>query len=179
MQEALPTKTLHWPLLGLAALFLFSGARKVARAVPRWWPEAMPYAMSRAWEANAPAWVRPIIYRAANATGVPAALLAALVRTESAWQPKVVSSAGAIGLAQLMPATAQQLGVTDPFDPEQNVMGGARYLREQLERFGSVKLALAAYNAGPHRVVQYGGIPPFKETQAYVKKIWDRFTGAV
>jgi soluble lytic murein transglycosylase-like protein len=104
---------------------------------------------------------------------VPAALIAALIRTESAWQPYVVSKAGAIGLAQLMPATAAQLGV-DPWDPAANVLGGARYLREQLDTFDDVAFALAAYNAGPHRVRQYGGIPPYAETQAYVARILER-----
>ncbi len=84
-----------------------------------------------------------------------------------------MSHAGAIGLAQLMPNTAAQLGV-DPYQPAENVKGGARYLREQLDAFDSVRLALAAYNAGPHRVRQFGGIPPFRETRAYVDRILGR-----
>ena len=85
-----------------------------------------------------------------------------------------MSSAGAIGLAQLMPATAAGLGV-DPHDPLQNLEGGARYLRQQLDRFGSFELGLAAYNAGPTRVAQAGGVPAIAETQAYVQVVLDRY----
>jgi soluble lytic murein transglycosylase-like protein len=125
------------------------------------------------WRSNAPAWALPLVVDASRQTGIPAVLLAALIRTESAWQPYVVSAAGAIGLAQLMPATAAELGV-DPWNPADNVRGGARYLRTQLDAFDDVSFALAAYNAGPHRVRQYGGVPPFRETQAYVARILER-----
>lgn len=94
-----------------------------------------------------------------------------LIRAESAFNPRAHSPKGAQGLGQLMPATARDLGVRDAWDPAQNLDGAVRYFSAQLERFGSVKLALAAYNAGPHRVVQYGGIPPFRETRVYVAKI--------
>jgi soluble lytic murein transglycosylase-like protein len=110
------------------------------------------------------------IEQAADEAGVDPALLAALVQHESGFDPEVVSHAGAIGLAQLMPGTAQGLGV-DPRDPMDNLRGGARYLREQLDRFGSPELALAAYNAGPNRVAQAGGIPRIAETQAYVPRV--------
>lgn len=95
----------------------------------------------------------------------------ALVRQESGFNPRAVSHAGAQGLGQLMPGTAKLLGVTDSFDPHQNLNGAARYLTQQLARFKDVRLALAAYNAGPHRVQQYGGIPPFTETRNYVASI--------
>lgn len=95
----------------------------------------------------------------------------ALVRQESGFNPRAVSPVGAQGLGQLMPATAQLLGVTDSFDPHQNLNGAARYFTQQLARFKDVRLALAAYNAGPHRVQQYGGIPPFTETRNYVASI--------
>ena len=98
-------------------------------------------------------------------------LFTELVRAESAFDPRALSPKGAQGLGQLMPATARTLGVSDPWDPVQNLDGAARYLCAQLERFGDVRLALAAYNAGPHRVVQYGGIPPYRETRHYVAKI--------
>jgi soluble lytic murein transglycosylase-like protein len=114
------------------------------------------------------------IEAAAREAGIDPALLAAVVRHESNFDQDVVSHAGAIGLAQLMPGTAEWLGV-DPHDPEQNLRGGATYLREQLDRFGSVDLALAAYNAGPNRVVQAGGIPRIEETQIYVERVLDTY----
>ncbi|MDE1467593.1 lytic transglycosylase domain-containing protein [Aurantiacibacter sp. D1-12] len=102
------------------------------------------------------------------------ALLEAVIWQESRWRENAVSSAGARGLAQLMPGTARYLGV-DPDDPFANLEGGARYLREQLDRFdGDLELALAAYNAGPARVIRSGGIPPIRETQNYVASIMRR-----
>lgn len=101
---------------------------------------------------------------------IPEDLFLRLVQQESGWQPGAVSPKGAVGLAQLMPDTARLLGV-NPHDPGQNLEGAARYLRAQFERFGSWDLALAAYNAGPEAVVRFGGIPPFAETQGYVKAI--------
>lgn len=100
-----------------------------------------------------------------------AALFTALVNRESRFNPAAVSPKGAQGLGQLMPATAAELGVTDPFDPEANLDGAARYLVRQLATFRNVTLALAAYNAGPHRVIQYRGVPPFPETRAYIAAI--------
>ena len=94
-----------------------------------------------------------------------------LIRAESGFNPRALSPKGAQGLGQLMPGTARDLGVRDAWDPAQNLDGAARYFTAQLERFGDVSLALAAYNAGPHRVVQYGGVPPYRETRAYVAKI--------
>lgn len=98
------------------------------------------------------------------------ATFAALVKQESGFNPKAIGPKGAIGLGQLMPGTAKELGV-DPHDPAQNLDGAARYLLAQLSEFGSLRLALAAYNAGPHRVRQYGDVPPFKETRNYVQAI--------
>lgn len=112
-----------------------------------------------------------IIERAARREGLSADLLHAVIRAESNYDPRCRSSAGAMGLMQLMPGTAQGLGVTDPWDPEQNVFGGARYLRRQIDRFGDLELALAAYNAGPGAVTRHGGIPPFRETQTYVRRV--------
>ena len=97
-------------------------------------------------------------------------LFRSLIQAESAFNPNAISPKGAIGLGQLMPGTARQLGV-DPHDIEQNLDGAARYFLAQLSRFGSVELALAAYNAGPHRVEEYGGVPPFQETRNYIARI--------
>ena len=110
---------------------------------------------------------------AAARHGVDPALLGALVWTESSFDPGAVSPAGAIGLGQLLPGTAAELGV-DPRDPEANVDGAARYLRQQLDRFGDTRLALAAYNAGPGRVAAAGGVPDIPETTAYVARVTER-----
>lgn len=107
---------------------------------------------------------------AAQKHGVPEDLFLRLVQQESGWNPEAVSHAGALGLAQLMPDTALRLGV-DPLDPLANLDGGARYLRLQYDRFRDWRLALAAYNAGPEAVVKYEGIPPYAETEGYVKAI--------
>ena len=93
------------------------------------------------------------------------------MQQESGWNASAKSHKGAIGLAQLMPQTAKNLRV-DPHDPQQNLEGGARYLSRQYRKFGSWRLALAAYNAGPEAVKKYGGVPPYKETQNYVRIIW-------
>ena len=108
---------------------------------------------------------------AARRHGIPADLFARLIQQESGWNPRARSNKGALGLAQLMPQTARQLGV-DPYNVAQNLDGGARYLAEQYRTFRSWPLALAAYNAGPGAVQRYNGIPPFRETQNYVKVIW-------
>ena len=113
---------------------------------------------------------RAIATQIAQQEGVPVDLFMRMIGQESAWQPGAVSPKGASGLAQLMPGTARELGV-DPNDPIQNMTGGARYLRQQLDAFGRPDLALAAYNAGPGAVRKYGGIPPYQETQDYVRKI--------
>ena len=102
---------------------------------------------------------------------LPEGLLDALVAVESAYRPDIVSPAGAMGLAQLMPATARALGVFDPFDPRANVDGGARFLRAILDRSRSTTLALAAYNAGPKAVIRAGGVPGNAETPSYVQKV--------
>ena len=110
---------------------------------------------------------------AARRHSVPVGLFLRLVQRESAWNPAARSHKGAIGLAQLMPGTARLLAV-DATDPRQNLDGGARYLRQQYERFRDWRLALAAYNAGPEAVARYGGIPPYAETRAYVTAILSR-----
>lgn len=109
--------------------------------------------------------------QAARKHSVPEELFLRLVQQESGWNPRAKSHKGALGLAQLMPQTADLLGV-NPHDPKQNLEGGARYLSWQYRKFKSWPLALAAYNAGPKAVEKHGGIPPYKETQNYVKVIW-------
>jgi hypothetical protein len=113
-----------------------------------------------------------IIVAAARRHDVDAVLVAAVIKAESNFQPGVVSHKGAQGLMQLMPATARRFGVSHPFDPASNIFGGTQYLRWLLDRFdGNVQLALAGYNAGEGNVAKYGGIPPFRETVNYVRKI--------
>jgi hypothetical protein len=113
-----------------------------------------------------------LINAAAARTGVPAELIAAVAKQESGFNPRAVSAAGAQGLMQLMPGTARGLGVTDSFDPAQAIDGGARLLRSLLDKFGGrVDLALAGYNAGAGAVLRYDGVPPYRETQGYVKDV--------
>jgi soluble lytic murein transglycosylase-like protein len=115
------------------------------------------------------------INAAAASNGIDPALLKGLVSQESGFNPSARSGAGAVGLTQLMPGTASALGVTNPFDPAQSLQGGAKYLREQLDRFGGDQtLALAAYNAGPGAVQKYGGVPPYAETQNYVTSVMSK-----
>jgi soluble lytic murein transglycosylase-like protein len=119
------------------------------------------------------------ISAAATRNGVDPKLLTGLIRAESNFDPNATSSAGAQGLTQLMPGTAASLGVTNPLDPAQAIEGGAKYLRQQLDRFGGdASKALAAYNAGPGAVERFGGVPPYAETQAYVRKVLSFAAGA-
>ena len=112
-----------------------------------------------------------IFEEASRTYGVSKSLLIAVAKAESNFNPNDVSHAGASGIMQLMPGTAKSLGVKNVFDPYENIMGGAKLLRDNIRSFGSVPLALAAYNAGPGAVKKYNGVPPYKETQNYVKKI--------
>lgn len=115
-----------------------------------------------------------IFLKAAETYQVPVNLIKAVAKTESNFNPDAVSCCGAQGVMQLMPSTAAGLGVTDAFDPEQNIMGGTKYLSQMLDLYdGDVKLTLAAYNAGAGNVAKYGGVPPFKETQAYVERVME------
>jgi hypothetical protein len=112
------------------------------------------------------------IAEAADRYGLDPNLIRAVIHAESAFNPFAVSSAGALGLMQLMPEMAEQLNVLDPFDPRQNILGGSQYLRDLLDtHHGNVDLAVASYNAGPGAVAKYRGIPPYRETRNYVKSI--------
>lgn len=116
--------------------------------------------------------IRNAVSNAAQRYNLPPALILGVIRQESGFNPVAESHCGAQGLMQLMPQTAREMGVTDPFDIEQNIDGGSRYLRQMLDQFGGdVRLALAAYNAGPARVEQYHGIPPLEETMNYVPAV--------
>lgn len=117
---------------------------------------------------------RAVVLKNARAFKVPEDLADALIRQESGYDPYAVSSAGAMGLGQLMWSTARHLGVTDPFDPEQNARGAMKYLGQLLRKFKHERLAVAAYNAGPTAVARFNGVPPYKETAGYVAKIEKR-----
>ncbi len=113
-----------------------------------------------------------IFTEASQKYNVPKNLIKAIAKAESDFRPNATSGAGAQGIMQLMPGTARELGVTDAYDPYQNIMGGTKYISQMLEKYnGDISLALAAYNAGSNNVAKYGGIPPFEETQNYVVKV--------
>ena len=123
-----------------------------------------------------------LITKYAGKNGLDEDFVKAVINQESGFNPNATSHCGAMGLMQLMPATAQGLGVVDAYNPEQNIEGGTKYLKGLMDRFGGDKsLALAAYNAGPNAVKKYNGIPPYAETQNYVKKVlskYDTYKGA-
>jgi soluble lytic murein transglycosylase-like protein len=115
---------------------------------------------------------QPLIEQAAARNGLDPAVLSGLIQQESGFDPNATSSAGAAGLTQLMPGTASSLGVANPLNPAESIEGGARYLGQMMQRFGGdTANALAAYNAGPGAVQEYGGVPPYTETQSYVSKV--------
>jgi soluble lytic murein transglycosylase-like protein len=117
-----------------------------------------------------------IIGRLAEERGLEPRLVVAVIKAESNFDPQARSPKGAQGLMQLMPGTARDLAVGDPFDPEENIRGGIDYLSQMLDRFeGDLELALAAYNAGPEAVVRHGGVPPYAETQAYIRRVLSQY----
>ena len=135
----------------------------------------LPYSYAKSPSERPPGFRRasylPHVYAAETQYGLPAGLLGALVWTESRYNPLAINKAGAAGLGQLMPETARDLGITNRFDPMANIFGAAQYLRQMLDRFGAVHLAIAAYNAGPGAVERAGGIPHNGETPAYVRDV--------
>jgi soluble lytic murein transglycosylase-like protein len=156
LQKSLLLTPVKTPSAGTSFASTLAKAQKVASVPPP--SGSVPY--------------KKEITEAANRYGIDPALLAALVKQESNFNPKAHSGAGAKGLSQLMDATARGLGVTDAFDPAQSLDAGAKFLGGLLKQFhGNESLALAAYNAGPGAVQKYGGIPPYEETQRYVPKV--------
>ena len=141
--------------------YMYNVGRKASRVTP---PRAA--AVQSRWDVDS------IISRYSRQTRLDSDLVRAVIVAESAFNERAVSSQGAMGLMQLMPETAAALAVSDPFDPEENIRGGTRYLRQMLDAFrGSLELALAAYNAGPEAVRRFGGVPPYRETVEYVEKV--------
>ncbi len=132
--------------------------------------------LASVWGKKAEKMFHPIITQVANQYEVDPALIKAIIWAESSFNPNAVSQKGAIGLMQLMPATAKSLGVEDCLNPEKNIDAGVRYFKQLMIRFnGDAELALAAYNAGSRRVREYQGVPPFKATQFYVKKVFEYY----
>lgn len=132
---------------------------------------AYPAPSTRTSGRRSPEEFRGIVREAAKKYRLSESLIFAVMRAESGFNPNAVSPAGAQGLMQLIPSTARLVGCRNSFDPEQNINGGAKYLRQMMDRFGRVDLALAAYNAGPQAVERYGGIPPYNETRNYVPRV--------
>jgi soluble lytic murein transglycosylase-like protein len=123
--------------------------------------------------------LEPLITRHSDAQALDPKLVKAVIQAESGYNVRALSNKGAIGLMQLMPATASLLNVQNPYDPDDNIRGGTRYLRQMIDRFaGKLELAVAAYNAGPGAVERHGGIPPFAETKAYVKRVLSLYNGS-
>ena len=174
-RDPLEQKHVHESLLdSMDVLSLSPSARFLAMPRPMITPELARAMKSGRVHTPDREWAR-IIRKAAGIHGLPEELIASVIHTESAFQARAESPKGAQGAMQIMPQTQQELGLTDPFDPEANVLAGCAYLRRQLDRFGSLELALAAYNAGPANVKKYGGIPPFPETRDYVARVTSRF----
>lgn len=162
------------PIIASPQQIAYKPAPSVAVVKPRHVKRSAPQALKAGGQSGQTesASLSRLIEQEAENLGMEAALVKAVVHAESSFNPEAVSSAGAIGLMQLMPATAADLGLKNPFDPKENVRGGIRYLRTLLGIFkNDLPLALAAYNAGLTRVMQYGKVPPFRETQRYVGKV--------
>jgi soluble lytic murein transglycosylase-like protein len=157
----------------VAASGTVAGAAPAAGGVKPYFPQVLAEALGPTPQSSGGGPVRfeELLNDAAARYGLPPAILKGVVKAESGFRPDAVSPAGAVGLMQLMPSTARALGVADPLDPASNIDGGARYLKQQVDRFGDISQALAAYNAGPGAVARHGGVPPYTETQNYVRKV--------
>lgn len=172
-QKYHPTEPIYENLLDQIDVYTLSpSAKKIVlhRMIPQ-------YVMEKVFrgEIKLPSDWKKIIQSASIKYNLDPDLIAAVIQVESDFSEEALSLKGAKGLMQIMPETGLELGATDLFDPMINVDAGSRYLRQQLDRFGSIELALAAYNAGPGAVIKYGGIPPYKETQEFVKKVLSAF----
>jgi hypothetical protein len=174
-----PTRkdTLYTMLSREVQVYVFRGHNRI-------FPQPYVYGRTRfypptpAWQRSAGPYLETIIQKYANRYGVDPSLVRAVIRNESDFNPNAVSPKGAQGLMQLMPGTAASMGVSNPFDPEQNIAGGVGYLRHCLDCFDhNVPLAVAAYNAGPGRVSRAQGVPAIPETQAYVRNVMSAYTG--
>ncbi|SMB95647.1 Transglycosylase SLT domain-containing protein [Thermanaeromonas toyohensis ToBE] len=161
----------------LARLISSQGKGQSVSLLPEGNPSLSPFhskrgASTSSMRTEVPGELRKLLEEVARQYQLPLNLLQGVVKAESNFNPQAVSPSGALGLMQLMPETARALGVKNPFDPRENLEAGARYLRQMLDLFqGNIDLALAAYNAGPGTVQRYGGIPPYRETQEYIKKV--------
>lgn len=166
------SKDTLYDLLGQEVqVFIFNNKTRV-------WPQVFVRPTSMPWRVRSSPQVEAMIAKYASAYGVDPTLVRAVMRHESAFNPGAISPKGAQGLMQLMPGTADLMGVRNPFDPEQNIAGGVGYLRLCLDRFGhNVPLAVAAYNAGPESVAKYGSIPPYQETQVFVNNVMGSYLG--
>jgi soluble lytic murein transglycosylase len=147
----------------------FSNVPSDVRYSPVALEESQPLRVPRDWGYDG------LIMLYAQAEKLPPALVKAVIAAESAFDPEAVSRKGAQGLMQLMPHTADALGVEDPLSPSENVRGGTRYLRQMLDRYGDMRRALAAYNAGPRAVDRHRGVPPYRETRDYVNRVLEYY----
>jgi len=177
--EKIPQQVIHCLAVTLLALMLGMYSASLAQADPQNGESA------RVQESEKPELLAEnetegrymeIIIEAAERYGVDPALITAVIKAESEFNPRAVSHRGARGLMQLMPATARALGVKNSFNPEHNIHGGTKYMKQLLDQFdGKVKLALAAYNAGSRKVRKYQGVPPYKVTRSYIRKVFSYY----
>lgn len=177
--EKIPQQVIHCLAVTLLALMLGMYSASLAQADPQNGESARVQESEKPEllaENEAEGRYMEIIIEAAERFGVDPALITAVIKAESEFNPRAVSHRGARGLMQLMPATASALGVKNSFNPEHNIHGGTKYMKQLLDQFdGKVKLALAAYNAGSRKVHKYQGVPPYKVTRSYIRKVFSYY----
>lgn len=178
-----PLPATHLPYVPPAVPAAQRPARIPPPVAPYVWPDPLqplPNLVVPHWAGEAAATYAAAVQRAASYYQLPPELIWAVIKVESNFRDTAISPAGAQGLMQLMPATANAIGLRDALDPEQNILGGAYYLRRLANRFGGdLYFTLAAYNAGPTAVRRHGGIPPYPETQNYVRKVLEYYWSAI